>query len=177
MDDDCQQHCQKFQETQPITIVEHTDSQILNVQLVNEPTEIPVADEVEPLEDTLKLDLFNQTTAAFMDEADDKEDEILNETGKISVRKAAIRQAESILSKNIGDALIGDKTAQTTALAHSIRNKRKMDSMYVLGKALSSRTKEWPDSQSKNEVANYYLDASPKPVVPSNSVNPHTPGK
>jgi len=52
----------------------------------------------DSLNDTMKLDLVNQNTAAFMEIVDTEEDDnILKETGLISVRKATIRNAESIL--------------------------------------------------------------------------------
>lgn len=105
--------------------------------------------ETEADNDILKMDPFDNNTSVYVDQDDHHEVEKVSHRVMISARKATIRNAENILSKNIGDQNSIDTNAHATALAHSIRNKRKMDSKYVLGKALSSRTKEWSDSVHK----------------------------
>lgn len=111
----------------------------------------------------------------MMEDQEQHEEEELNNTGIVSARKAAILQAESLLSKHMGSSSNVSKSAQATALAHSIRTKRKMDSMYILGKALSSRTRSNQDTVTKSEARNQHHDPSPKPA-PRNQ-NMHTPGE
>ena len=78
----------------------------------------------------------------FIDEGDEQQfafEQDINQKCS-SNRKEAIQQAESLLQSNVTtNQSLEDKNASTIQIAQSIKNKRKMDSVFVLGKNFSSK--------------------------------------
>lgn len=95
-------------------MTEGPESKILNVQSNNEIAEITIVEDYQLQGSTgIKLDHFNQKVAILMeDEGLQQEDEDeLSNTGMMSVRKATILHAESVLAKNMGSSGALDKCA------------------------------------------------------------------